>query len=310
MDAFLLSKNIMNDILSLEKMEFEFINYMYGIVRLSEKTVKAYKFDLKYFVEFMLKNGKANVFEIQKEDIEAFLATIPHSKSGSMANYNRKVFSLRSFFKFLERRGLKDNPTNEFKPTKDHIRQISYLSEVERQELIEAVQRTATRFYKLRDLAIISLFLNVGIRVSELTGLEIKDIDLRDEGVSYIKVNRKGGSQDRLPISQQVAVRIKAYLAKRGSSSESSLFLGRRGTVIRSNTVYHLVRMYLRRAGIKKEKMGPHILRHTVGVSLLRKGVDLVTIQRILGHKKLDTTSIYLHIEPEDIERAVELTGI
>jgi site-specific recombinase XerD len=76
------------------------------------------------------------------------------------------------------------------------------------------------------------------------------------------------------------------------------------------NSIYYLVRGYLTKAGIRKKKMGPHVLRHTVGVSLLKNGVDLVTIQKILGHKRLDTTSIYLHVEPEDIERAVKLISL
>lgn len=298
-----------NNKLELEEMVKQFLNYLNGVARFSDRTVLAYRYDLSSLVRFMKNTGIKDVAEIQRSDIEAFLAHIPHSDTGSVANYNRRLSSLRSFFKFLIRHGLENNPTEEFLPTKNHVRQISYLNENERVNLMDTIKNQATPFYRNRDLAIISLFLTTGMRVSELTNLKINDIDFKNERDSYLVVRRKGGSEDRLPIPELVANRIKKYLQKRKVNSEE-VFLSKRGESLKPNSVYYMVRKYLRKAGIQKKKMGPHILRHTVAVSLLKRKVDLMTISRLLGHRRLDTTAVYLHIEPQDIENAVNLISI
>ena len=300
----------MNDInRTLEVAKKEYLNFSAGISRFSDRTINAYDFDLSDFISYMYSKEKINTSDLERGDIEALLANIHHSVSGSTANYNRKLSSLRSFFKFLVKHGLNNNPVEDFKPTKNHTRQISYLTEIERERLIETIKNKATPFYRNRDLAIISLFLTVGIRVSELTNLKVSDIDFSDKETNYIRVLRKGGSEDRLPISELVAGRIKSYLKKRKENS-NEVFLSKRSRPLKSNSVYYLVKEYLKKAGIQKTKMGPHILRHTTAVSLLKKGVDLMTISKILGHKRLDTTSVYLHVEPEDIERAINLISI
>jgi len=284
----------------------DFLTYLIGVKRHSSRTVKAYEYDLRVFITGVRVLG---INDITREHIESYLSSIPSSDKGSTANYNRKLSALHSFFQYLEDRGF-NNPTKDFKPAKNHKRQISYLTEEERSELLKTVGNKATPFYKKRDLAIFSIFLNVGIRVSELVNLELKDIELRNDGCSYIRVIRKGGSEDKLPISESVASRLSAYLGKRPNIKSNKVFLSKNQKPLSPNSVYYLVKKYLKKSGIRKEKMGPHILRHTVGVSLLKKGVDLVTIQKILGHKRLDTTSIYLHIESEDIAQAINLISI
>jgi len=298
-----------NNEISLDEAKIHYLDFSSGISRYSERTVRAYDFDLSDFVKYMNSRKIFKISDLDKSEIEIFLASIPRPESGSTANYNRKLSSLRSFFKYLVRHGLKDNPVEDFKPTKNHIRQISYLSEDERKKLIYVVENETTPFYRNRDLAIISLFLTLGIRVSELTNLKVSDIEFSHEGLSYIRVRRKGGNEDRLPISELVAERIKNYLHKRKNFSDN-VFMSKKGSPLRPNSVYYLVKEYLNKAGIHKKKMGPHILRHTVGVSLLRRGIDLMTISRILGHKHLDTTSVYLHIEPQDMEKAINLISI
>lgn len=98
------------------------------------------------------------------------------------------------------------------------------------------------------------------------------------------------------------------YLSKKENLDVSNfVFLSKNNRQLEANSVYHLVKHYLQEAGIEKNKMGPHLLRHTVGVSLRRKGVDLATIQHLLGHTKLETTGIYLNVESQDLEKAVQL---
>ncbi|OGM12729.1 hypothetical protein A2141_01985 [Candidatus Woesebacteria bacterium RBG_16_40_11] len=287
-----------------------FLGYLRSVKRLSNRTIKAYQYDLTSFLGYFRDNNVLDIEDISKEHINQYLSCITLSKTGSTANYNRKLSCIRSFYNYLGQKGFNKAFIEEYRPVKNHSRQISYLTEVEKKKFIDTVKYHSTPFYKIRDLSIISLFLNTGIRVSELVNLRIDDIDFRKEGFSYIRITRKGGSEETLPLSNEVAKRIQKYLKKRPQIKERRVFIGRKGTNLQANSIYYLVKKYLRKADINKKKMGPHMLRHTVGVSLLKKGVDLFTIQKILGHKRLDTTSVYLHVEPEDIERAINLITI
>jgi site-specific recombinase XerD len=165
----------MNNIYIEESID-NYISYISGVLRFSERTIDAYKHDLKEFLTAVRNRGKRTVKDIEKEDVETFLAQITKSKSGSSANYNRKLSSIKSFFNYLSNSGLKNNIAGDLKLIKNHSRQISYLTEKEKIKLIGKIKQEATPYYRKRDLAIISLFLNVGIRVSELSNLEMVEV--------------------------------------------------------------------------------------------------------------------------------------
>ncbi len=279
-----------------------FLEYLSNIKFASGKTVSAYGHDLSKFVTFLEDKHLNKVGSISESEIEEFLAST--TRADSPANFSRKLYAIKSFLKYLERKGY-SMPKLSIKAPRNHKRNISYLSEEEVRKLLETVGSSHLPYFAPRDTAIISLLLNTGIRVSELTNLKVGDFEDIHGNSFYIKITRKGGDESRLPVSPKVAESIKRYLSKRNAKMDEPLFLSRKGNWIRQNTIYWLVRSYLERAGIKKDKMGPHVLRHTVGTSLRAKGFDLVTIQRLLGHKKLETTSIYINVEPKDLERAV-----
>lgn len=287
----------------------QYINYLVGIRRLEPRTVSAYSYDLTRFNLFMIEKGKKYTADIEESDIEAFLANISQSKIGSTANYNRKVSSLQNFYRFLIGHGFGKNPLRNIKPSKNHTHQISYLNEEERLKLLITIDEKATAFYRSRDLAIISIFLATGIRVSELANLKLSDFEFKGGGISYLSIKRKGGGEARLPVPEPTAKRIIEYLEKRKINSEN-MFLSKRGESLRQNSIYYLVRRYLMMAGIKKKKWGPHVLRHTTAVALLKQKVDLMSISVLLGHKSLNTTAIYLHVEPKNLEDAVNSISI
>lgn len=221
---------------------------------------------------------------------------------------NRKLATIKSFFVFLHQKGIQYNPVSDIKAPKNHAKTISYLTDEERERLLVSIATTATPYYRVRDLTIIKLFLGTGIRVSELINLKIQDLELRTKEKSYIHIKRKGGNEMRIPINPKLVYAIKNYITSRtDTSSTSHLFLSRNNKKIEANSIYYLVKHYLKEAGIEKKKWGPHILRHTVGVSLRRQGIDIATIQHLLGHKKLETTAIYLNVESQDLEKAVQL---
>ena len=288
----------------------EFLQYKSNVENLRPRSFEAYEHDLQSsFLPFLSKRAITSISEIKEIDVEEFLTFIKQrSKSGSVSNRNRKLASIQSFYTFLQKRGIAQNIITEIKPLKNHAKVISYLTDSEKDHLLETVENSSTPFYKFRDIAIFKLFLCTGIRVSELTNLQIQDIELHSKGMSYIHINRKGGNEVQLPINSKAVYAIKMYLAKRKDVSPASpAFTSKNNKKLEPNSVYHLVKHYLQEAEISKKKWGPHILRHTVGVSLRRRGIDIATIQNLLGHKKLETTAIYLNVEPQDLEKAVQL---
>jgi integrase/recombinase XerC len=295
----------------IENLIQQFLDYKFNIENGSSKTYIAYKQDLQsQFSPYMTSRGNTLIEELSRTDVESFLVTIrQRSESGSVANMNRKLATIKSFLSYLEERGISfDKGIKNIKSAKNHTKTISYLTENELHHLIHTVETTATPYYLRRDLAILILFLSTGIRVSELLNLKIGDIEFHSKNLNFINIIRKGGNHDRLPINEKAVTSLKSYIVKRAPATPAShLFVSRTNTQLDANSIYYLVKHYLHRANIKKQKQGPHILRHTVGVSLRRKGVDLVTIQRLLGHKKLETTGIYLHVEAQDLVKAVEL---
>ena len=279
-----------------------FLSYLKNIKFSSVKTVAAYGHDLSKFVLFLESKHIYKVGNIHESHIEEFLAGI--TPGVSSANFSRKLYAIKGLLAYLERKGLSTVKTT-IKAPRNHRRNISYLTEEEVRRLLETVKNSHLPYFCPRDTAIITLLLYSGIRVSELTNLKVGDFDNIPGANSYIKIKRKGGDESRLPVNPQITEHIKKYLSKREVTLDQPMFLSRKGSQIKQNTVYCLVRNYLIKAGIKKQKMGPHTLRHTFGTMLRAKGADLVVIQELLGHKKLETTSIYMHVEQRDLENAV-----
>lgn len=286
----------------LDRQKDFYLNYLKNIKFAAVMTVAAYGHDLSKFIAFLKSRHINKVGSFAEIHVEEFLAGV--AKGESPANFSRKLYAIKGFCAYLERKNLLSLKIT-IKAPRNHRRNISYLTQEEAKRLLEVVKNSHLPYFAPRDTAIISLFLNTGIRVSELTNLKVGDFDYASGFSPYIKIKRKGGDEARIPVSPQIAQNIKKYLSKRGTNPDGPLFLSRKGSQIRQNTVYWLVRSYLENAGIKKQKMGPHTLRHTVGTMLRAKGVDLVVIQRLLGHKKLETTGIYMHVEPKDLENAV-----
>ena len=184
-------------------------------------------------------------------------------------------------------------------PTKEP----SYLNEQEYKKLIDTIEKNASPFFKLRDLAIISLFVGTGIRVSELVGLHINDVDLLNK---EIKVKRKRNKEQTIPFSENVKDRLSEYLKTRPKTQEPYLFVSKIRRGLKQNSVYSIVKKYLLKAGIEKSKQGPHVLRHTCFTLLLRKDVHPVVIQHLAGHSSFDTTRRYLHLNNKQVRDAVD----
>lgn len=276
---------------------------------LSPKTVEAYRHDLGKFAEFMVKElGRGcKVVDVDQYTIKAFiqfLADTGYKRANSAISRGRKLATIKSFFKYLVGNGkVKTNPADQVKMPKVQRKEPSYLTEQEYKRLLRAVKNNATRYFKQRDMAIITMFLGMGLRLSELVQLNVGDINF-DEG--NVKVTRKGNQEHILPANDGVMIYIQRYLKTRKQvNSQDPLFLSKRNQRIDGGSIWHLVKKYLKQAQIEKDKLSPHTLRHTFATMLLKQGENILTIKELLSHRNLRTTERYLHINGEELKVAV-----
>ena len=281
----------------------KFLRYLQIEKNYSPHTLLNYQADLEDFDNF-LNSGKEqrtqDETEIPLEKIDylclrKYLASLKQRnlKSRTVA---RRLSCLRSFFKFLCRDGyLENNPALSLTTFKLDKHLPLFLTEEETVKLLKMPQGDCER--SLRDLAILETFYSTGMRISELVGLNVEDVDLIG-GVA--KVKGKGKRERLLPVGEYALKAIKAYLDKREKKS-STLFLNKNGGRLTTRGVRGIVHKYIRIASLK-EGISPHSLRHSFATHLLNRGADLRSVQELLGHVNLSTTQIYTHLTTEKLK--------
>lgn len=287
-----------------------FLSYIGAERGFTVKTIGAYRHDLGKFSEFAEKElGKEyQIGDIDQYTIKAymqFLADMGYKRVNSAISRGRKLATIKSFFKYLLSEGkVKSNPATQVKMPKVQRKEPSYLTEQEYKRLLRVVKNNATRYFKQRDMAIVTMLLGMGLRLSELVELNIGDISFDDGSV---KVTRKGNHEHILPANDEVMVSIQRYLKTREEvNAQDPLFLSKRNKRIDNSSVWYLVKKYLKQAQIEKDKLSPHTLRHTFATTLLKQGENILIIKELLSHRNLRTTERYLHINGEDLKSAVQ----
>jgi integrase/recombinase XerC len=280
----------------------------------SAHTVRAYESDLTQFLghaaaEADVKRPAFDVSTIDRATIRSFLAWI-HKEGQSRATAARKLAAVRTFLRYLRREGVIDSDAGGLVPTpKRDVRMPAHLSESEMALLVEAPATDAP--LGRRDHAILELFYAAGLRLSELVGLDVEDVNL---SARMVRVLGKGGKQRLVPFNSSTERALRVYLrdrvalrgapaamgagAKRAAHARHQrdpLFVNFRGGRLTVRSVDRLVRRYAAatsdRAGIS-----PHALRHSFATHLLQRGADLRAIQELLGHARLSTTQRYTHV--------------
>jgi integrase/recombinase XerC len=273
----------------------QFIHYLSAEKNASPHTCRAYEGDLEEFENFLKSSGMslstAQDIEMGKVDrlaIRRYLSFLHRrNKKSSIA---RKISTLRSFFKYLVREQLAtSNPAKSVSTPKVEKPLPTTLTVDEAFRLME----TPAGNKGLRDRAILELLYSSGIRVGELVGLNLNQLDL-DLGI--VKVMGKGRKERIVPVGSKAVEALKTYLEKRGSlSGEIPLFVNSRGERLTARSVGRLIKKYTKRSGIFR-KISPHTLRHTFATHLLDAGADIREIQEMLGHASLSTTQRYIHL--------------
>ena len=267
----------------------KFLKYLEIERAASAHTLRAYRKDLEEFSKFV--NIKPE--DVELADVRGFIAE--QIKSGlNKTSVSRRLASIRSFFKFLYREGYKrTNPAKLVSNPKLPKLLPRFLSVDDAFALVE--RPAGTGFLPARDRAILELLYSSGLRVSEISSLNIDDINTKE---GFLKVKGKGRKERMVPVGSKAIDAIKSYMVERIAlkSKDRFLFLNRTGKGLSDRGVRRLVVKYARMTGISG-KIGPHALRHTFATHLLQGGADLRVIQELLGHSSLSTTQKYTHLD-------------
>ena len=304
-----------------------FLDYTATILNKSQNTVKEYNYDLNTFLKYILYHFKMTnekdlkqisirnmsletVSKITLDDIHSFLFYLTNTYNSKAATRARKVSSIRVFFNYLcNKAGLiEKNPAQNLETPKLDKRIPKYLTLDDSKKLLEAVNDMDDR-NKERDYAIITLFLNCGMRLSELVGINIKDINFNDQKLNVIG---KGNKERTIYLNSACMNAVNKYLAVRPHDnvkydSKDALFLSERRERISNRTVQYIVKQELKRAELDTNKYSVHKLRHTAATLMYKYGnVDIRALQELLGHESIATTEIYTHVDNSQIRNAVE----
>jgi len=278
----------------------EFIAYLETERNVSPHTVQAYSSDLAQMLTFIQreKGEGASAGDVEHLLLRRYLAHL--SKTTKKSSIGRKLAAIRSFFRYLLRRGtISKNPAELVATPKKEQRLPFHLDIDQTTSLMEAPEDEQK--HALRDRAILELLYSSGLRVSELTGLNIGEIDLSG---GMVRVMGKGGKERIVPVGSRAVEAIQAYLEERDSTGHGEpLFLNSRGERINRRSVTRIVDTHVLRIAAFK-RISPHTLRHTFATHLLEGGADLRAIQELLGHASLSTTQKYTHVS---IDRLMEV---
>jgi integrase/recombinase XerC len=291
----------------MQKLIEQFLEHLRYERNVSAHTLRNYQSDLEQFLEFLTthKNRKApEISEIDHLTIREWLATL-HTAHKSKSSIARKLAALRTFFQFLVREGMLElNPAKLVATPKLEKKLPNHLSIEEAVRFIESPD-PQTDLGK-RDRAMLELMYATGVRVAELTTLNLADVDFRNQ---LVRVTGKRRKQRIVPFGDPAGAAIRDYLLVRekfllnapvSKRDDAALFLNYQGTRITTRSVGRMVEKYIRIcAGM--HNISPHALRHSFATHLLDSGADLRDIQELLGHARLSTTQVYTHVSMEKL---------
>ena len=308
----------------------EYAEYTVVVKGNSEKTVCEYLLDIRTFFRFMITKwdelelsddefeklsikriNENDVKRITQKNIIEYLMFAGFKRENSATTRMRKLSALRSFFKYAhaKERIIEVDPTADVDAPKKSATLPKYLTVEESVKLLDAVRNDKESKTRIRDYAIIVLFLNTGMRLSELVGLNMESID---PDITTVKVLGKGAKERVIYLNKAAREALIEYLRQRLDpkhirTSSNAVFISGREERISNKTVQWMVPKYLKMAGLGSKGLSVHKLRHTAATLMYQSGkVDIRVLKDILGHEQLNTTQIYTHVVDRNLEEAVE----
>ena len=279
----------------MQKIFAKYIQHLEAEKSASPYTIRNYQTDLADFFKFLTKKELTRLDEVDRHVLRDYLSHLA-GRGIAKSSIARKLSAIRSFFRYLAREELiAKNPIEMVSSPKLDRRLPSFLTRVEMGRLLNAPDPTTP--LGQRDRALLELLYASGLRVSELVGLTLEQIDLE---TNEIRVWGKGSKERMVLMGEPAAAALKSYLNDgrrqlRGDKKTKALLLDRYGQKITERSVQRLLGQYAKKAGIGK-RVHPHMLRHTFATHMLDGGADLRVVQELLGHARLTSTQIYTHV--------------
>lgn len=280
----------------------QFLSFLTHEKNASKHTIASYRRDLYQLAEYLGKR-KITLKDIDNVVLRGFLATL-YEKQNKKSTVARKLAAIRSFFQFcLRKKILDDNPAKVVSTPKQEKHMPSFMSEDEMSMFLDLPQ--SKKPLDLRDKAILELLYATGIRVSELVGIDLEDVNFQEK---LIRVKGKGKKERLVPFGKKAEESMRVYFQSRyiihdGEIDQEALFLNYKGQRITSRSIERVVDKYIQRSALHR-KISPHSLRHSFASHLLSRGADLRVIQELLGHESLATTQKYTHL---DLKKLLEV---
>ncbi len=307
----------------------EYAAYKRSIQGCSQKTVDEYLFDLRTWFRYLLAKergidpaseefekidisevGIERLAKIRAEDIYDFLYYTNQMRANQWSARSRKLSAIRSLYKYLvnKRHYIEENPTTDIDSPKPKKTLPKVLTLDEAKALLHAVENDRESLFRERDYAILTLFLNCGMRLSELAGINLSDLD---SNLQSMRVLGKGNKERIVYLNDACRGALSDYLSVRTSQKyaklhDKALFISRFEQRMSVKTIQAMVYKYLKAAGLEARHYSVHKLRHTAATLMYQSGnVDVRVLKEILGHEQLNTTQIYTHVSNADMENAM-----
>jgi len=279
-----------------------FERYLITERRLSPHTLLAYRRDLAALLEWCSKTGVRDWRALDFQHIRTFAAR-SHSRGLQGRSIQRRLAAVRSFFTFLQREGvLQRNPALEVRAPKAGKR-LPHTLDVD--QVAQLLALKPGNALEVRDLALMELFYSSGLRLGELTGLTLNNLDLKS---AQVRVMGKGSKERIVPVGSAARKALARWLAMRAglaAAGEEAVFVGRNGAALGARAVQLRVAAMARAAGLPQH-LHPHMLRHSFATHLLESSRDLRGVQELLGHANISTTQIYTHLDFQHLARTYD----
>lgn len=280
----------------------DFLNYLRLERNYSKLTVKSYREDLREFELFFKNIEDAMSWESVDSDVIRDWMEFLMDKGNSVASVNRKLSALRSFYRYALRRELvESDPVHEIQGPKRKKPLPQFLKEKEVDQLLDSVMWD-DNYKSILARTLILTFYSTGIRLSELIGLEDKDVNFMTR---ELKVTGKRDKQRIIPFGDELSLALQSYMDRRDKEidkQDAALFLTTKGLCMTSSQVRYIVRQNLAKVSTLKKK-SPHVLRHTFATAMLNHEAGLESVKKLLGHESLSTTEIYTHTTFEQLKK-------
>ncbi len=283
-----------------------FITYLRVERGSSPHTLKAYETDLRDYAEYLKSVDETlEPADSDRDLVRGWMAKMM-DKGCAINSVCRKLSSLRAFFLYIKGKGIiAEDPTEGLRGPKKRKQLPVFIKEEEMEELFDN-QFSEDGFLDTRNRTIISCFYEMGIRLSELCGLNVADVDFSEK---QVKVLGKRSKERIVPFGSSLREQIAEYIELRNEiapNSENALFISERGGRISHSQVYRMVRSNLARVSTVKRR-GPHTLRHTFATTMLNNNAELGAVKELLGHEQLATTEVYTHVTFEELKKVYKM---